>query len=114
MSSGSESPERPERPTTSTTAGGTRPDAGAETRPASGAAAPPAAESPGVMIPARGRRLPFETVLMRLVATAGIVGISVAIGAIMTSNHSKGWVIGLVVSLVSVILSAFLWSSRRL
>lgn len=73
-----------------------------------------AGEPPGVMIPARRKRLPLETFVMRLVATAGVVGISVAIAAIMTSNHSKGWVIGLVVSLVSVILAAFLWSSRRL
>ncbi len=51
---------------------------------------------------------------MRLVATAGIVGIGVAIAAIMTSQHSKGWLIGLVVALVSVLLAAVLWSSRRL
>jgi len=51
---------------------------------------------------------------MRVVATAGIVGIGVAIAAIMNSQHSKGWVIGLVVSIVSVVLAAVLWSSRRL
>jgi hypothetical protein len=32
----------------------------------------------------------------------------------MTSQHSKGWLIGLVVSIVSVVLAAVLWSSRRL
>jgi len=32
----------------------------------------------------------------------------------MGSQQSKGWVIGLVVSLVSVVLAAVLWSSRRL
>jgi hypothetical protein len=69
---------------------------------------------PGVMIPTRERRLPFEGPLMRLVATAGIIGIGVAIGAIMTSQGSQGWLIGLVVSLVSVALAAILWSSRRL
>jgi hypothetical protein len=66
------------------------------------------------MIPARRKRLPLETALMRLVATAGIIGIGVAIAAIMTSQHSQGWVIGLVVSIVSVVLAAALWSSRRL
>jgi hypothetical protein len=73
-----------------------------------------AAQQPGVMIPRRGRRLPLEAPLMRLVATAGIVGIGVVIAAIMTSQHSKGWVIGLVVAIVSVVLAAVLWSSRRL
>jgi hypothetical protein len=32
----------------------------------------------------------------------------------MVSKHSQGWVIGLVVSGVSVALAAVLWSSRRL
>jgi len=66
------------------------------------------------MIPAGRKRLPLEAPLMRIVATAGIVGIGVVIAAIMTSQHSKGWVIGLVVSIVSVVLAALLWSSRRL
>jgi hypothetical protein len=74
----------------------------------------PPAERPGVMIPSRRTRLPLEAPLMRAVATAGIVGISVAIAAIMASQDSKGWLIGLVVSLVSVVLAAILWSSRRL
>ena len=52
------------------------------------------------MIPARRKRLPLEAALMRVVAAGGIVGIGVAIAAIMTSPHSKGWVIGLVVSIV--------------
>jgi hypothetical protein len=69
---------------------------------------------PGVMIPRRGRRLPLEGPLMRLIATAGIVAIGVVIAAIMTSQHSKGWLIGLVVAIVSVVLAAILWSSRRL
>jgi hypothetical protein len=74
----------------------------------------PERERPGVMIPARNARSMIETFLMRVVATAGIVGIGVAISAIMHSQHSQGWLIGLVVSLVSVILAAILWSSRRL
>jgi hypothetical protein len=72
------------------------------------------AQPPGVMIPQRHKRLPLETALMRLVATGGIIGIGVAIAAIMTSQHSHGWLIGLVVSIVSVVLAAVLWSSRRL
>jgi len=73
-----------------------------------------AAERPGVMIPSRRKRLPLEAPLMRVVATGGIVGIGVVIAAIMGSQQSKGWVIGLVVSLASVVLAAVLWSSRRL
>ncbi len=73
-----------------------------------------ARDQPGVMIRARHKRLPLETTLMRIVATSGIIGIGVAIAAIMTSQHSKGWLIGLVVSIVSVVLAAVLWSVRRL
>jgi protein-S-isoprenylcysteine O-methyltransferase Ste14 len=67
------------------------------------------------MLPERERRrsLP-ERLLVRLVATAGIVGIGVAIAAIMVSSHDKGWIVGLVVSIVSVVLAAILWSSRSL
>jgi hypothetical protein len=71
-------------------------------------------DRPEVMIPARRRRLPLEAPLMRGVATAGIVGISVVIAAIMGSQGSQGWLIGAVVSVVSLLLAAFLWSSRRL
>lgn len=74
----------------------------------------PKVESGGVMIPNRRTRLPLETPLMRVVATAGIVGIAVVIAAIMTSQDSAGWLIGLVVSIVSLVLAAVLWSSRRL
>jgi hypothetical protein len=36
------------------------------------------------------------------------------IAAPLTSQGSQGWLIGLVVSIVSVLLAAILWSSRRL
>src|ERR687890_410190 len=68
----------------------------------------------GVMPPGRRKRLPLEAPLMRIVATAGIVAIAVAIAAIMGSQDSEGWLIGLVVSIVSLVLAALLWSSRRL
>jgi hypothetical protein len=67
------------------------------------------------MLPGRERRRSvFERLLVRLIATCGIVGIGVAIAAIMVSSKSQGWVVGLVVSIVSVVLSAILWSSRQL
>jgi hypothetical protein len=72
------------------------------------------AESPN-MLPAREvRRSGVERLLVRLIATCGIVGIGVAIAAIMVSSKSQGWIVGLVVSIVSVILAALLWSSRML
>jgi len=66
------------------------------------------------MLPERDRRSPPERLLVRLIATCGIVAIGVAIAAIMQSSHSHGWLIGLVVAIVSVVLAAVLWSSRVL
>ena len=69
---------------------------------------------PDTMIPARSKRTGFESLLMRVVATIGIVAIGVAIAAILVSQDVQGWIVGLVVSLVSVVLAGVLWSSRRL
>jgi protein-S-isoprenylcysteine O-methyltransferase Ste14 len=67
------------------------------------------------MLPGRRRRtLGAERLLTRLVATLGVIGVGVALGAILESSNVQGWIIGLVVSAVSVILSAILWSSRQL
>jgi hypothetical protein len=67
------------------------------------------------MLPGRERRrFGLERVLIRLIATGGIIAIGVAIAAIMVSSKSQGWIIGLVVSIVTVVLSAILWSSRSL
>jgi len=56
----------------------------------------------------------FESVLARVVATAGIVGIGTALGAILIAADVAGWISGLVVSIVTVTLAAMLWQSRRL
>lgn len=67
------------------------------------------------MLPGReGRRFGAERILVRLIATCGIVGIGVLLAAILASSKTQGWIVGLVVALVSVILSAVLWSSRQL
>jgi hypothetical protein len=67
------------------------------------------------MIPGRERRrFKAESVLMRLVARAGIVALGVVLGAILVSADVAGWIVGLVVALVSVVLAAMLWSSRQL
>jgi len=59
------------------------------------------------------RRRTFESVLARVVATAGIVGIGTALGAILIAADVAGWITGLVVSIVTVTLAAMLWQSRR-
>jgi Tfp pilus assembly protein PilP len=67
------------------------------------------------MIPTRRhRRSWFERMSMRILATGGIIGVDVALGAILTANHVHGWIVGLVVGVVSVVLAAILWSSRQL
>ncbi len=73
------------------------------------------AEDSRNMLPQRERRRTrVERFFVRLVATGGIVGVGVAIAAIMADNGSQGWLVGLVVSIVSVVLAAILWSSRQL
>jgi protein-S-isoprenylcysteine O-methyltransferase Ste14 len=66
------------------------------------------------MLPERHERPPLESAFVRVIATCGVVGIGVALGAILTSQKVAGWIVGLVIALVAVILSAILWSSRRL
>jgi hypothetical protein len=51
---------------------------------------------------------------MRIVATAGIIGIAVALGAVLVGQDVAGWIVGLVIGLTSVCLAALLWSSRQL
>lgn len=66
------------------------------------------------MLPERSERPALESAFVRVIATGGVVGIGVALGAILTSQKVAGWIVGLVIALVSVLLSAILWSSRRL
>ena len=83
--------------------------------PAANSAGTGPAPAPSNMLPRRERRrFGIERLLVRLIATCGIVGIGVALGAILASSKTDGWIIGLVVAIVSVVLSAILWSSRQL
>jgi hypothetical protein len=76
--------------------------------------APNRREAPN-MLPGRSRRRTgIERLFVRLIATGGIVGVGVAIAAIMVSSKSQGWIVGLVVSVVTVVLAGVLWSSRQL
>ncbi|HKV68230.1 MAG TPA: hypothetical protein VJN72_09080 [Gaiellales bacterium] len=83
---------------------------------------PPATEGDGELDPpaapflhrrSRPRRR-VESVFVRVVATCGIVGICVAAAAIMGTQNVAAWIIGLAVSVASVVLAAVLWSSRTL
>ena len=72
-------------------------------------------ERPQGMVPGRDRRrTKLERGSMRLVATGGIIGIAVVLGAVLVGQDVAGWIVGLVVGLTSVILAALLWSSRQL
>jgi hypothetical protein len=63
------------------------------------------------MVPGRERRrLKVERGAMRVIATGGIVGIAVVVGAVLVGQDVAGWIVGL----TSVILAALLWSSRQL
>jgi hypothetical protein len=65
-------------------------------------------------LPGNPPRIGIESVAVRFVATAGVIGIGTALGAILANNNVTGWVVALVVSSISVILAAVLWRSRRL
>ena len=60
------------------------------------------------------RRTKLERGSVRLVATGGIIGIAVVLGAVLVGQDVAGWIVGLIVGLTSVILAALLWSSRQL
>ena len=65
-------------------------------------------------LPLQPERPAFESVVVRLIATAGVIGIGTAVGALMSANDVAGWVTSLVVATLSVVLAAVLWRSRRL
>jgi hypothetical protein len=95
--------------------------------PAEGAGKPDAREArmrerearrrdrPAGMLPGREhRRTGVERLAMRALATGGIIGVGVILGAVLVAQDVTGWIVGLVVSTVSIVLAALLWSSRTL
>ena len=52
----------------------------------------------------------LQSAFSRLVATGGIIGIGTGIAAILGSQDVSGWVIGLVASLITLVLTAALWA----
>jgi hypothetical protein len=88
-----------------------------ETTPGVGAdEAPEPLDAPAVPFLGRrssGRPL-VESLFVRLIATSGVVGLAVAVAAILGTQSVSAWIIGLVASLMSVVLAGILWSSRTL
>jgi hypothetical protein len=97
-------------------------EARAAERAARRAGRPPTSESDAVpasrgrgMLPARERRkFALERGFVRLIATGGIIGVAVLLGAVLVGQDVAGWIVGAVVGTVSVLLAALLWSSRQL
>jgi hypothetical protein len=53
-------------------------------------------------------------VFVRVVATVGVLAIGTVLGALLVANDVSGWIVGLTVSVVSVVLAAVLWRTREL
>jgi hypothetical protein len=60
----------------------------------------------------RDRMTMFQSSFSRFVATGGIIGIGTGLAAILGSQDVDAWIIGIVVSGLSVILAAIVWSAR--
>ena len=91
------------------------PERGPEPDPGLPSAPPELRERPQGMVPGRERRrTKVERASMRVLATGGIIGIDVILGAVLVNQNVAGWIVGLVVGLTSVVLAALLWSSRQL
>jgi protein-S-isoprenylcysteine O-methyltransferase Ste14 len=66
-----------------------------------------------VAAPQKARWQGLENAFTKMVMTLGIVGIGTALGAILGTQDIDAWIVGLVVSVLSVILAALLWSRYR-
>jgi len=68
----------------------------------------------GMIPPRKGPRTKIEGFSMRILATSGIVAVATVLGATLVAANVAGWIVGLTVGLVSVVLAAVLWSSKQL
>lgn len=71
-------------------------------------------ETEAGFLPTRPPRFVPESVLVRLIATIGVIAIGTLVGAILVANNVAGWITGLAVASVSVVLAAVLWRSRHM
>jgi hypothetical protein len=105
-------------PAEDSTQGPPRPDDVSPTRDISVDDAPsvesPRAGASDGFLSASPRRAGLESVFVRVIATAGVVGVGAALGAILVANDVAGWIVGLVVSTVCVLFAAVLWRSRQM
>jgi len=53
-----------------------------------------------------------ERFTVRVAMTFGIIGIGTALAAILGTQEVDAWVVGIVVSTVTVVLAAVLWTRR--
>ena len=60
----------------------------------------------------RDRMTMFQSSFNRFVATGGILGVGTGLAAILGSQDVEAWIIGIVVSGLSVILAAIVWSAH--
>lgn len=67
---------------------------------------------PDTRVAMRDRMTMFQSSFSRFIATGGIIGIGTGLAAILASQDVDGWIIGLVVSALSVVLAAIVWSAR--
>jgi len=65
-------------------------------------------------LPAEPPRNRAESLLVRVVATGGVVAIGTALGTTLSATSVAAWINALVVSVVTVALAATLWRSRTL
>jgi hypothetical protein len=66
-------------------------------------------------LPVEPERSGFESVFVRLVATAGIIAVGTALGAALSAwTSAAAWLVALIVSIVTVVFAAVLWRSRTL
>jgi hypothetical protein len=67
----------------------------------------------GADVERRPRWQGLESAFTKIVITLGIVGTGTALAAILGTQDVDAWIVGLVVSVVSVVLAALLWSRYR-
>lgn len=53
-----------------------------------------------------------ERFTVRVAMTIGIIGVGTALAAILGTQEVDAWIVGLVVSTVTVVLAAALWTRR--
>lgn len=77
--------------------------------------APPrasAGRTPADRTPSGGRSVSVS-LLVRLCATAVVLAVAAALGAVLVDQDVSGWLAGLAIGLVTAVLAALLWSPRR-